>query len=327
MKMDATHQKNGWANLSLRQMGYALAAADHGNVTAAARALNISQPAISAAIAALEDHYGTPLFARRPGQGMAPSRFGTAVFAEIRSVLNQARAVAAMSEEQRAPAGELELGIYQALAPYYLPAILTCLNAALPELEVRFFEATLDELADRLRAGRADLCLTYDVGLDDTLSSETLYELRPFILAPHRHPLARRRSAPLSALAREPLVLLDQEASAAYVLGLLAAHGVKPAKLLRAQSFELQRSLVANGLGLALSHTRPLTGRAYDGKPLLTVPVSTPLGTQRVLLAWPARHRRTRQAEAAASLIRNLFKTLPPATIDRQILITRKKRA
>ncbi len=301
--MDDQNQKNGLPALSLRQLHYALAAAEHGNVTEAARRLNVSQPAVSAAVAALESHYGTPLFTRQPGQGVSPTRFGLSLFTEIRALLKQARAVFALQEGAGPMRGEVTIGIYEALAPYYLPAILKHLDSALPEVRVTIFEAELDQLVTRLHDGSADLSITYDVGIDPGLDTTTLYTLRPFILAPRRHPVARKPSAALKTLDGEPLILLDQPASAQYVMGLLHARGVAPSSVLRVKSFELQRSLVANGQGLALSHTRPLVATSYDGKPLTAVPVSDDLSPQRVLLASSRRHRPSPVAGAAGTAI------------------------
>ena len=53
--MDTQYQK--FKSLTLKQIAYTLAAAEEGKVTAAARKLHVSQPAISSAIAALEQHY------------------------------------------------------------------------------------------------------------------------------------------------------------------------------------------------------------------------------------------------------------------------------
>ena len=325
--MDNQNQKNGFPALSLRQLHYALAAADHGNVTEAARRLNVSQPAVSAAIAALETHYGTTLFTRQPGQGVSPTRFGLSVFSEVRALLKQSRAVFALQEGSGPMRGEVTLGIYEALAPYYLPAVLRHLADTLPEVRVTVFEAELDQLVARLHDGSADLSITYDVGIDPALVTETLYTLRPFILAPRRHALAKRPTAPLKSLHGEALVLLDQLASAQYVLGLLHAKGVSPSSVLRVRSFELQRSLVANGQGLALSHTRPLVATSYDGKPLAAIPVSDDLAPQRVLLASSSRHRPSPVAGAAGRAIAEAFAALPRAAVDASILINRKKRA
>ncbi len=325
--MNTDHQKSGLPALSLRQLHYALAAADLGNVTAAARQLNVSQPAVSAAIAALESHYRSPLFVRQPGHGIAVTGFGRSLFDEIRGLLKQARAVFDMSESSGPLRGEITIGIYQALSPYYLPTVLTDLKRHLPDVQVAFFEATLDALMVRLHAGRADFCISYDVAVDAEANAVTLYALRPFILAAAGHRLARQASATLKELRNETLILLDQEASAHYVLGLLNAHAVRPASIIRAQSFELQRSFVANGMGLALSHTRPMVDAAYDGKPLATIPVAGRIEPQRVLLLTSRRHRQSPAAVAAAKIVQTTFKTIPQAAVGDRILIGQKKRA
>ncbi len=319
--MDTDHKKFGLPVLSLRQMHYALAAADSGNVTVAARRLNISQPAISVAIAALEQHYGTPLFTRQPGQGVQLTGFGRQVFSEIRNLLKHVNAVESLSEASGPLRGDVTIGIYDALAPYYLPAILKALQAGLPQVRASFFEASLDLLLDKLHNGSIDLCITYDVGLDDSVTATTLYPLQPFILAAPDHPLARQKNLRLRDLDGLPLVLLDQEASAHYVLGLLHAHGVKPSSILRAKSFELQRSLVANGLGLALSHTRPLAETSYDGRPLSFLAIADRIAPQRVLLATSHRHRPSPIAGATHKIIEKLFANMPRAAVQNRILI------
>lgn len=325
--MDTDHKKIGLPALSLRQMRYALAAADSTNVTTAARRLNVSQPAVSVAIAALEQHYGTPLFTRQPGQGVQPTSFGHQVFSEIRKLLKHASIVENLSQPEGPLRGEITIGIYEALAPYYLPAILTGLGKSLPQVRVSFLKSPLEVLLDRLHAGLVDHCITYDVGLDNDVAATTLYTLQPFILAAPSHPLARRPKVSLRDLDGLPLVLLDQEASANYVMALLHVHGVKPSRILRAGSFELQRSLVANGLGLALSHTRPLVETSYDGKPLRFLAITDRLVPQRVLLATSRRHRLSPIAAASHKVIEKLFETLPANNPKNRILINRKKRA
>lgn len=309
--MDAEHQKIGLPQLSLRQLHYALAAAEAGNVTAAARRLNVSQPAISAAISALESHYGTPLFTRQHGQGVGLTGFGRALFPEVRNLLKEAAGISGFGKAERPIAGEVTLAIYEALAPYYLPALLARLEKELPSLRIRYREDTLDGMLSGLKEGSADLAITYDVGIDAGFTVTTLYDLQPFILMRSSHALARKPAVRLKELQRECLVLLDQPASANYVLGLLHGHGVEPRSILRAGSFELQRSFVAHGMGVALSHTRPRIDAAYDGKRLAVKPVADSLPPQRVLLASAKRHRATRAAEAAAEAITRHFTLLP----------------
>ena len=105
--MDIQYQK--FKSLTLKQISYALAAADQGNVTAAARKLHVSQPAISAAIAALERHYGIKLFTRLPAQGVALTPFGVEVMSRARLLCDQAQTVATMATPEAKIAGEIGL--------------------------------------------------------------------------------------------------------------------------------------------------------------------------------------------------------------------------
>ena len=63
-------------SLTLKQLRYAVAAADAGNVTQAAESLHVSQPSISVAIAQIEAHYGRKLFVRHKGEGVELTSFG-----------------------------------------------------------------------------------------------------------------------------------------------------------------------------------------------------------------------------------------------------------
>ncbi|WP_163312042.1 helix-turn-helix domain-containing protein, partial [Enterobacter cloacae] len=67
--------------LTLVQLRYLVAVARHGGVTAAARALSVSQPSISVAIDNVEDTLGQKLFVRQRGSGIALTSFGRSAVA------------------------------------------------------------------------------------------------------------------------------------------------------------------------------------------------------------------------------------------------------
>ena len=272
-------------SLNLRQLVYALAAADHGNVTAAARWLNVSQPAVSSAIAALEQHYGIKLFTRQPAQGITLTPFGIKVMAEARLLCDQAQTVAALATPEAKIAGEVSLCCYEAIAPYIVPRVLTRLAKRLPDVSVRFFEADLNGAASALVQGRADLAITYDLGLRSELSTQTLYTLQPQVICSTDHAFADRTQLSLSDLDGQDLILLDQPLSAQYVMGLLRASSAVPVIVAHVRGMELQRALVANGFGVALAHTLPPAEASYDGKRVVGLPLSDDLIAQRVLSA------------------------------------------
>ena len=64
-------------NISLRLLRYVTAAADCGNVTEAARRLQVSQPSVSAAIAELEHMLGIAIFVRHHAKGVTLTPAGS----------------------------------------------------------------------------------------------------------------------------------------------------------------------------------------------------------------------------------------------------------
>jgi len=285
-----TQYKN-FKSLTIKQLVYALAAADHGNVTAAARRLNVSQPAVSAAIAALERHYGMKLFTRQPAQGVALTPFGIRVMSEARLLCDQVQVVASLALPDAKLSGDVSLYCYDAIAPNILPRLLRCLNERYPDVTIRFFETDLEGAVNALNSGRADLAITYDLGLTSDLRRQCLYALQPRVICAPEHRFARCKAIALADLHGENVILLDQPLSAQYVIGLLRASGAVPVVVARVKGLELQRSLVANGVGVALAHTVPNSNMAHDGRPICSVALTDDLAEQQVLLAC------TRQSE------------------------------
>lgn len=273
-------------SLTLKQLRYAVAAADAGNVTQAAESLHVSQPSISVAIAQIEAHYGRKLFVRHKGEGVSLTSFGAAFIRDARGVLEQSAKLHRLGQAEEILSGEVTLGCFTDLAPYYVPGLVSRFRKAMPAVTVDFRDAGFDELAGQLAKGSIDLALTYDLGLGPAIERRTLIELRPHAMLPAQHPLARKTSVTLADLAEFPLTLTDQALSWQHIVALFNAAGLDVDVAARASSFELQRSMVANGLGIAVAYTRPKIDQSYDGRKLAIRPISDRLPAQRILLAW-----------------------------------------
>ena len=273
-------------SLTLKQLRYTVAAAECSNASLAAARLHVSQPSVSMAIAAVEAHYGRRLFARRRGQGMTLTSFGRRFVIEARAVLDRANGLVRLGDRDSPLSGEVALGCFTDLSPYYVPALLKGFAAAVPAVSVNFRDAGFDALATQLEEGTIDLALTYDLGLSARIERVTLLSLAPYAMLAAKHPLARHRSVSLRGLARYPLILTDQALSWQHVLELFQRIGSGVNVRARASSFELQRGMVANGLGVAVAYTRPIGDRSYDGRDLAIRPISDRLPDQHILLAW-----------------------------------------
>lgn len=285
-------------HFTLRQLRYALAAAKHGNLTLAAEELHVSQPSISTAITELEGLYGQPLFVRQRGLGVSLTPFGRTVMAQAKRVLAEARTFADIGSEPDDFAGDLVLGCYADIAPYCLPQILRRLQQVSPRISVDMREGGFEYLGKRLGEGTLELALTYDLGLPVNTERVELCQLTAHALLAADHPLAQETRVDMAALSACNLVVMDQIHSWQHILDLFNSFGLTPGSVQPTHSFEFQRSLVANGFGVALTYTRPFGDHSYDGQPLVCRPIKQQLPTQRIVLAYDRRYPLTPPADA-----------------------------
>lgn len=102
-------------------------------------------------------------------------------------------------------------------------------------------------------------------------------------MLPADHALGQKETVTLAELAQEPIPT-DQAQSWQHVLELFQMHGMRPQRAVRTGLFELQRDMVANGLGVAMAYSRPFNKFNYDGRALVRRPISDLLPLQRILL-------------------------------------------
>jgi len=298
---------------TLKQLAYFAAAAERGNVTEAARVLNVSQPSISTAIAHLEQVFGTQLFLRHHARGLSLTPAGRRLFAESRGLLAHAEELAAggLSDGERLR-GELHLGYFVTFAPYYLPGLLLQFAERHPDVVVRLHEGDIESLRRGLALGTIELALIYDLALGQDLAREPLAALKPYALLPTQHPLAKRKRVALHALAAEPFILLDLPHSREYFRSIFLAYGIDPLIRYATPSMEMVRGLVARGHGVGLLNIRPRGDRAYDGAAIACRPLAEPAPPLHIVLARSAQARPARPAEALIACARDYFAKLRP---------------
>jgi len=296
-------------SLTLTQLRYLVAVARHGSVTGAARTLNISQPSISVAIDAIEKDFGQKLFVRQRGSGVSLTSFGRVIVAKAKLVLAETDELMSLGAGNSAVGGELVLGCFEDLAPYFAPGLIRAFSERHPDVAVIVRDETFETLGRRLADAAIDLGLSYDLGLPSHFARILLHELRPHALLPAGHALADRAEVSLADLAAYPLITTDQPQSWQHMLDLFRSRGLSPVADRATSSFELQRSMVANGFGVAVSYTRPHGDRSYDGLPLICKPLSDPLPMQRIILTYDTQQRVSNAALAFVETAKDWFST------------------
>lgn len=307
-------------DLSLRALRYIVAVADLGSVTAAARHLHVSQPAISEMIAQLEDQLGFTLFLRHHARGVTQTPAGARVVTEARRLLAHAadfaRAARALGDE---PAGEVALGCFVTVAPRFLPRLLSAFAARHPAITVRTEEGDQAETVGALGTGRTEVALAYDFGLPETLEAEPLLVLPPYAALPAAHPLARRPRLTLAEVAAAlPLLLLDLPHSRDYFLGLFRAKGLEPRIAFASRSQELLRGLAGNGHGFAIQNAVSPSAFAVDGSRIAARPLEPDLAPVRMMLLSPRGVPPRPAVRAFAAFVREAF--APGGLFDEAVL-------
>ncbi len=239
------------AGLSLRDLEYILAVAEHRHFGRAAEACHVSQPALSAQVRKLEDYLGLRLF-ERSRQGVAPTAEGERILRQARLVVREAARLLEMARSGAEPlAGPFALGAIETLGPYLFPRILAPLGARFPRLELVLSEGRTADLLDQLMNRELDAVL---LSPPVHRSGIRLFELffEPFLFV-HRpdEPLARERPLRLERLAGERLLLLEEghclRGQALLLCGMATAPGRR-----HATGLETLRFMVALGAGYSI---------------------------------------------------------------------------
>jgi DNA-binding transcriptional LysR family regulator len=143
--------------MTLEQLRIFVEVAQREHVTAAARALNVTQSAASAAIAALEERHGVKLF-HRVGRGIALTEAGRLFLAEARGVLARAGAAeSVLGELGGLKRGSLRVVASQTIAAYWLPPILAEFHRLHPGLALHLAIGNTGQAAAHVLEGQADI--------------------------------------------------------------------------------------------------------------------------------------------------------------------------
>lgn len=143
--------------MTLEQLRIFVGVAEREHMTRAAKALHVTQSAVSAAIAALETQHGVKLF-HRVGRRIELTDVGRAFLDEARSVLGRAAsAELALSEFAGLQRGTLRLVASQTIVNYWLPRYLAAFRANYPLITIDLAIANTEQAIDRVTTGTAEL--------------------------------------------------------------------------------------------------------------------------------------------------------------------------
>lgn len=268
--------------MQLRHVEYFVATVDEGSVSAAARALHVTQPALSRQLRQLETDLGVTLFDREAGR-LVLNHTGRELLPVARGVLAAEAALRAAAQFHRN--GQVERLTIAAptvtLTDVVSPFVAT-MGASDPVVDVRGADG--ESTAQMLGAG-ADLAIGTERPPAPYRSS-VLAELPVWAYVPRSHAWAERGSVPLEELLGEQLVVLPEPFTAREALDAATrAAGQPSAAGVEAANGTIAQALAAAGRGVAVVsddprfELRPLAVSLGEGRSLCV----------RLIAAWDSR--------------------------------------
>jgi DNA-binding transcriptional LysR family regulator len=249
--------------MQLAQVEGFLEVARRSNLTRAAEALFVTQPALTARLRALEAEVGSPLF-RRGRRGMVLTDAGRAFlpYAEraIRALQDGASAI------ERLPlTDELTLGAAPAISTYVLPQLLVRFEAEHPAVRLSVRTGHSEEILDMVVRGDVQVGLARELH-HPALETLGLYEDELVLVVEPDHPLARNRRVTIERVRDARLILFDRTSSY-YDLtnALFRPAGRLPRGVLELDHIDAAKQMVLAGLGVALLPTTAVAGELRSG--------------------------------------------------------------
>lgn len=212
--------------LDLHQLNIFVTAAETLSFTETAQRLNLSQPAVSQHIKALERHFNVTLF-QRTGKGLRLSDEGSVLLPLAKEMVYQSVRVEEMMASLHGDIfGNLLVGCSTTPGKYVLPQILAALNRRHPRVKVTCHVASQRQALDMLCSGEIHFALSSLVNCSHPNAEFRLFMRDPVVLiAPEDHPWAGRKAIQPEELLTERYIMREPESGTYEVLS-RALHGV-----------------------------------------------------------------------------------------------------
>lgn len=236
-----------------QQLEYFQTVARIQHMTSAARALNITQPALSRSIARLEDELNVPLFERK-GRTIVLNQYGKLFLARVDRILEEYQAGRRELEQLLDPErGEISLGFLHTLGVRWIPDLIGRFRDIYPHVRFQLHQNSNLSLLERLDSGEIDLCMSSPQDTSLSIEWTKLWTEKLYLAVPVHHRLAGSTSVALEELQDEMLISFKDGYGLRHITDeLLQQAGISPRILFEGEEIHTIAGLVCAGLGIAI---------------------------------------------------------------------------
>lgn len=241
--------------MTITQLHYVLAVAEHQNFTKAAQKVFVTQPTLSMQIQKLEDELDVLIFDRSK-KPIELTETGKKIVQQARNIVNESDRIKDIVDQQKGFVGGLfRLGIIPTVMPTLLPMFLRSFTKKYPKVKLKIEELHTEAIIERLQDGHLDAAIAATPLEISGIKEQVLY-YEPFVgYIPPNHRLQSKKKLEVSDLDLDDILLLeDGHCFKDNILNICKS--TKTAKddhfQLETGSFETMIKLADEGLGMTL---------------------------------------------------------------------------
>lgn len=241
--------------MTITQLQYVLAVAEHKNFTLAAEKCFVTQPTLSMQIQKVEEELKIQIFDRSK-KPIQLTDIGQKIVNQAKNIVNEADRMQDIVEQQKGfIGGEFRIGIIPTIMPTLLPMFLNNFIKKFPKVKLIIEELNTDEIIIKLKNGNLDAAIAATPLTEEKLKEIVLY-YEPFVAyIPEKHRIADKKEIEVSDLNLDEILLLqDGHCFRDGILNLCKNQDIISANNFQIQSgsFETLIKLADEGLGLTL---------------------------------------------------------------------------
>lgn len=195
--------------MTITQLYYVLAVAEHQNFTRAAEKCFVTQPTLSMQIQKLEDQLNILIFDRSK-KPIELTEVGKKIVAQAKNIVNEADRIQDIVDQQKGfIGGEFKLGIIPTVMPTLLPMFLKTFIKKHPKVKLKIEELNTPEIISRINEGHLDAAIAA-TPLDNENIKERVLFYEPFVgyITPS-HRLNKKKTIEINDLEIDDMLLLE----------------------------------------------------------------------------------------------------------------------
>lgn len=195
--------------MTITQLQYVLAVAEHQNFTKAAQKVFVTQPTLSMQIQKLEDELDIQIFDRSK-KPIQLTETGRKIVNQARNIVNESDRIQDIVDQQKGfIGGEFRLGVIPTIMPTLLPMFLTNFIKKYPKVKLKIEELNTEAIIEKLKEGHLDAAIAATPLELPGIKEQVLY-YEPFVAyIPDGHRLAKNDKLEVEDLDVDDMLLLE----------------------------------------------------------------------------------------------------------------------